>query len=66
MPCLAIACLREGGAVPGAQSLARPLSTVCRTSCPSPLGLRIVKLSPAVLALNLTKKVVYYKWIGQL
>lgn len=67
MSCLAIACLREGGgAVLWAQSLARPHQTVCRTSCPSPLGFRIVKQSPAVLALSLSNKVVYYKWIGQL
>lgn len=45
---------------------ARPHRTVCRTSCPSPLGFRIVKQSPAVPALSLSNKVVYYKWIGQL
>lgn len=67
MSCLVIACLCEGGgSVPWAQSLAKPHRTVCRTSCPSPLGFRIVKQSPAVLALSLSNEVLYYKWIGQL
>lgn len=61
--CMSV-CVWE--AVSWVPSLARPRRTACRTGCPSPSCLRAVKQSPAILALSLSNKVVYYKWISQL
>jgi len=59
-------CERRHEAVCWVQGLTWSHRAACRTGCPASLCLRAVKQSPAILALSLSNKVVYYKWISQL